>query len=297
MNEKTPNILVICSDQHHPLMTGYRKHAFVQTPNLDRLAQNGTHFTRAYCNSPICVPSRMSFITGKYVHQIDSWCIGIPMDREEMTWARRLDRAGIPSTMLGKMDFCGEYQDGGFTEHKIMHRRKAWEEIPPETPWAARLKGYTRADKRAHVLRAGPESEVLRNRQEESRGVVSHFEHDRQVTDWALDYLKQKGRDSRDKPWALYMGYLCPHWPFCAPDEYYEMYYPDRLELPENARFPNPELHPALYHFQQALDLGTVTEDMLRRTVAAYYGMITCMDAMIGEIFAELENQGLAENK
>ncbi len=294
-----PNIVVICSDEHHPWMTGYLDHPHVKTPVLDKMAEEGTYFTRAYCNSPICVPSRMSFITGKYAHEVKSWCIGIPMDRDEMTWGKRLHQEGIPSTLLGKMDFCGEYQDGGFTEHKIIHRRRAWEKIPPDEPWTARLKGYTRPDKRMHVHRAGPESEVKRKREEmdgNSRGVVSHYEHDRQVTDWALEYLRGKGASEESKPWALYVGYLYPHWPFCAPDEYFNMYYPDNLEIPKNAKFPNPDLHPALRHFQQALDLGEVTEDMLRRTIAGYYGMITCMDAMIGEILDELSAQGYGDN-
>ena len=59
------NILIICSDQHHPTMVGYRQYPFVETPNLDRLACEGTHFTRAYANCAVCGPSRMSFMTGK----------------------------------------------------------------------------------------------------------------------------------------------------------------------------------------------------------------------------------------
>ena len=58
----------------------------------------------------------MSFITGKYVHQIDNWMIGFPLDREETTWARRLDQAGVPSKIHGKIDFCGEYQDVNETD-------------------------------------------------------------------------------------------------------------------------------------------------------------------------------------
>ena len=136
-------------------MTGYRSHPYVQAPNLDRLAEEGTHFTRAYCSSPVCTPSRMSFITGKYVHQIGTWMIGFPLDRAEMTWARRLDQAGMPTTMLGKMDFCGDYQDGGFTDHRIIHHRQAWSQIPPSEPWSARMRGYTRADKPRLIREAG----------------------------------------------------------------------------------------------------------------------------------------------
>lgn len=67
MPASSQNLLVICSDEHHPLMTAYRGHPHVRTPNLDRLAENGTHFTRAYCTSPVCTPSRMSFITSMFI--------------------------------------------------------------------------------------------------------------------------------------------------------------------------------------------------------------------------------------
>ncbi len=293
-----PNILVICSDEHHPLMSAYRGHSIVQTPNLDKLAARGTAFTRAYCNSPLCTPSRMSFITGKYVHQIDSWSNMIPLPREEMTWARKLDEAGIESTMLGKMDFCGEYQDGGFSKHKIIRERGAWN-IPLDKPDPSRLDGYIRKDKRRHLQNAGTRGlEIASDGGYIGEGddSIGNYDHDRIVCNWALDYLREKGAADKKDPWACYVGLLMPHWPFCAPQEFYDMYYPDNIELPFDCDIPNEQLHPALAHFQKGLDLGEVTEDMLRRTVAAYYGMITCLDAMIGEILDELEAQGFLDN-
>ncbi len=295
-SREQPNILVICSDQHHPAFSGYRGHSFVKTPSLDRLAAEGTAFTRAYCNSPVCTPSRMSFITGRYVHQIDSWMIGVPLDPLEMTWPRRLDRAGIPATMLGKMDFCGSYQDGGFTDYKIMERRPAWPVYPRNTPFAARLKGYTRPDKRRHLLNAGVRQQPTDGDYHTHDDRYGFYDHDCIVRDWALEYLRDKGKDNTSGPWALYVGLLFPHWPYCVPRRYYDMYYPENLDLPNDAHFPNETLHPALRHFQTALDLGEISEDTLRRTIAAYQGMITCMDEMIGQILDELEAQGLRDN-
>jgi choline-sulfatase len=289
-----PNILVICSDQHHPLMTGYRGHPYVKTPNLDRLAAQGTHFTRAYCNSPVCTPSRMSFITGKYVSQIGSWFIGCPLDPQESTWARRLDQAGIPSTMLGKMDFCGEYQDGGFTDYKIIEKRAAFKVYPRTTPMDSRLPGYIRKDKRMHIRVAGIREDVVTDG---TRGHgLGFYDHDRNVTEWAVDYLQKKGDQKDGKPWALYVGLLFPHWPFKVPKKYYDMYYPDQVAFPHDAKFPNEELHPALKRFQDSLDLGEVTEPMLRNVIATYYGMISAMDDHVGKILDELDKQGFAEN-
>ncbi|MBD2870275.1 sulfatase-like hydrolase/transferase [Paenibacillus arenilitoris] len=291
-----PNILVICSDQHHPLMTGYRGHPHVKTPNLDALASEGTCFTRAYCNSPVCTPSRMSFITGKYTHQIDSWFIGCPLDPEESTWARRLHEAGIPSTMLGKMDFCGDYQDGGFTEHRIIERRAAFQPYPRGTPMDSRLNGYIRPDKRKHLEHAGIRENIVTDGHHGHDDRFGFYDHDRIVTGWAVDYLKRKGQKAERKPWALYVGLLYPHWPFTVPEKYFNLYDPDNLDMPHDASFPNDRLHPQLKHFQNALDLGDVSEETMRKTIAAYYGMITAMDDMIGRIVAELKAQGLYDD-
>ena len=62
-----PNILLIMSDEHAPMYSGTYGHPLVQTPNMDRLAEQEFVFTNAYCNSPLCGPSRMSFMTGRYV--------------------------------------------------------------------------------------------------------------------------------------------------------------------------------------------------------------------------------------
>ena len=291
-----PNILVICSDEHNPLFTGYRKHPFVKTPNLDRLASEGSYFTNAYCNSPVCTPSRMSFITGKYVHQIGSWFLGCPLDQNEMTWARRLHEAGIPSTMFGKMDFCGEYQDGGFSDYKIIDRRGAWDPYPRTSPLPSRLTGYIRKDKKFHIDHAGIREDIITDG---SRGIEERFgyyDHDRIVTDWTVEYLKEKGSSNQKKPWACYTGLIFPHWPFTVPQEYFNMYYPDKVEMPNDAKFPNESLHPEVYHFQKSLGLGEITEEMLGKVIATYCGMITAMDAMVGRILEELKNQGFADN-
>ena len=77
---KPANLLFIMSDEHNRRVMGCAGHPMIRTPNLDALAARGVRFTDAYCNSPICVPSRASFATGRYVHQIRFWDNGIPYD-------------------------------------------------------------------------------------------------------------------------------------------------------------------------------------------------------------------------
>lgn len=291
-----PNIVVICSDQHHPLVTGYRGHPYIKTPNLDQLAAEGTHFTSAYSNCPVCTPSRMSFITGKYPNQIDSWFLGCPLDREEMTWSRKLDEAGVTSAMFGKMDFCGEYQDGGFSEYKIIKKRAAFAPYPRQTPLYSRLEGHVRLDKRVTIANAGIREDVVTDGDTGYNRDLGFYDHDRVVTDWAIDFLQRKGSEKEGKPWAMYVGLMFPHWPYRVPEKYYNMYYPNSLVMPHDAHFPNDRLHPQVRNMQNALGLGEVTEAMLRNVIAAYYGMITALDDNIGRIIAELKAQGLYDN-
>jgi choline-sulfatase len=291
-----PNIVVICSDQHHPSIMGYRDHPYIQTPNLDSLAADGTHFTSAYSNCPVCTPSRMSFITGKYPHQIDSWFLGCPLDPEEMTWSRKLDQAGITSAMFGKMDFCGDYQDGGFTEYKIIKKRPAFTPYPRTTPLYSRLEGHVRVDKRQHILNAGIREDVVTDGDTGYNRDLGFYDHDRVVTDWAINFLQRKGGKEEQEPWAMYVGLMFPHWPYKVPKPYYDMYYPDRVVLPHDAHFPNEHLHPQVRNMQNALGLGAISEDNLRNVIAAYYGMITALDDNIGRIIAELKAQNLYDN-
>ncbi|BFT74736.1 sulfatase-like hydrolase/transferase [Paenibacillus sp. P36] len=291
-----PNIVVICSDQHHPLITGYREHPYIQTPNLDQLAAEGTYFSRAYSNCPVCTPSRMSFVTGKYPNQIDSWFLGCPLDREEMTWARKLDQAGIPSAMFGKMDFCGDYQDGGFSEYKIIKKRPAFNPYPRTTPLYSRLEGHVREDKRKTILNAGIREDVVTDGNTGYDKDLGFYDHDRVVTDWAIDYLKHKGENEEQKPWAMYVGLMFPHWPYRVPKPYYDKYYPDNVVMPHDAHFPNDRLHPQVRNMQNALGLGEITEPDLRNLLASYYGMITALDDNIGRIIAELKAQNLYDN-
>ena len=98
---KPRNLLFIMSDEHNQRVLGCDGHPMIRTPNLDRLAARGVRFTDAYCNSPICVPSRASFQTGRYVHEIRFWDNAIAYDGSVPSWGHRLQRGG-PSRRLDR---------------------------------------------------------------------------------------------------------------------------------------------------------------------------------------------------
>ena len=305
--DERSNILVITSDQHHPRIGGYLGHPYIQTPNLNGLAADGTIFRHAYCASPVCTPSRASFLTGQYVHQNRTWMIGVPTDPKIMTWPKRLTQADYVTAAYGKMDLCGKYQNPGFNDFITFERRPAFYPYPLDSPYDPRLSGYVRPDKRRHILEAGSNTDARRILAEkygqddflfrfEDHRVLGFNRHDREVTELALQFLRSARRMHRGKPWALYLGYLQPHWPFRVPQKYFEMYYPDALEWPYDYHSPNENLHQEIRHFQKALGLKDLPKDAIRRTIAAYYGMVTCLDELIAEVIQGLKNLGMYEN-
>jgi choline-sulfatase len=113
---KPRNLLFIMSDEHSRRVLGCYGHPMIKTPNFDRLAARGVTFTDAYCNSPICVPSRASFHTGRYPHQIRFWDNATPYDGSVPTWGHRLTQAGHRATSIGKLHFRSTEDNNGFSE-------------------------------------------------------------------------------------------------------------------------------------------------------------------------------------
>ena len=98
------NILLITSDQQHFNTLGCLNPE-VRTPNLNRLAREGTLFTRAYCPNPTCTPTRASMITGKYPSQHGAWSLGTKLPESELTVGEIFSKAGYRTALVGKAHF------------------------------------------------------------------------------------------------------------------------------------------------------------------------------------------------
>ena len=108
------NLLFIMSDEHNPKMLGCCGHDLVRTPNLDRLAERGTRFSAAYTNSPICIPARAAFATGRHVHETRYWDNAHPYDGAVESWGHRLQREGHRVEAIGKLHYRGNDIESGF---------------------------------------------------------------------------------------------------------------------------------------------------------------------------------------
>ena len=116
------NLIFFLSDNHNRQVTGCYGHPVVKTPTLDRIAARGTRFAGSYCASTLCVPSRASMATGRYVHQNGCWDNAIAYDGRIPGWAHRLRGQGHQVTAIGKLHFRSEKDDNGFSEEILpMH--------------------------------------------------------------------------------------------------------------------------------------------------------------------------------
>ena len=277
------NLLVIMSDEHNPGVLGVAGHALARTPHLDGLAARGTRFTAAYCTSPICVPSRAGFATGKYPHQIGYWDNADPYEGAVPSWHHLLRAQGHRVVSIGKLHFRGRPgDDHGFSRELLaMHvvdgigdvKGLVRENIP-------RRNGY---DKLARM--AGP-------------GESPYTRYDRDIAARAQRWLHEDARTHRERPWALFVSFVCPHFPLVAPPRFYELYPLERIPLPKQYLAHERPEHPYLRDYDACVgyDLGFGGDHgAVRRAIAGYLGLVSFMDDNVGKVLQALDDAGLAE--
>lgn len=272
------NLLYILSDQHNRNLLGCYGHPVVQTPHLDRLAAGGTRFTSAYTTCPICVPARASLATGRYVHQIGYWDNAFPYDGALPSWHHRLREQGHQVDVIGKLHFRSGADDNG---------------------WSREIDPLHVVDGIGDALGCIRENAVFRNKrggiEEAGPGDSTYLQYDARNADNAIAWLEDAPQN--DKPWALFLSLVCPHPPYIAPPELYDLYPPDEIPLPPQWRESDWPDHPAMDYFRRYFTFAPqFDEATIRRMNAAYYGVVTYLDQQIGRVLAALEANGLAEN-
>ncbi|HEX6690693.1 MAG TPA: sulfatase-like hydrolase/transferase [Burkholderiales bacterium] len=276
------NLLVVMSDEHSPRAMGVAAHALARTPNLDRLAARGTRFTSAYTSSPICVPARAAFATGKYQHQVGYWDNADAYDGAVPSWHHLLRERGHRVVSIGKLHFRGlPGDDHGFSEEIVpMHVIEGLGDVKGLVRTnIPRRKGY-----RKLAELAGP-------------GESPYTRYDRDIAARARAWLRDEAPKHRDRPWALFVSFVCPHFPLVAPQQFFDLYPPERIPLPKQYRPAERPDHPYLreYHDCVGYDDGFDGDDCkVRRAIAGYLGLVSFMDDNVGAVLRALEDCGLA---
>ncbi|MCY3766063.1 MAG: sulfatase-like hydrolase/transferase [Gemmatimonadetes bacterium] len=269
------NLLFILSDQHTRDITGCYGHPVVRTPNIDSLARRGTRFSGAYTNCPICVPARASLATGRYVHQTGNWDNAFAYDGSVSSWGHLLREQGFQVASIGKLHFRAAEDDNGFSQeidplHVVDGVGDILSCIRGNPPFR---------DKRSAILSAGP-------------GDSTYLQYDVSNADRACAWLAEHRDD--EKPWVLFLSFVCPHPPYIAPPELFESYPHESLPLPAQWHSNDWPDHPAIRRFRRFFhyDRG-FSESELRNVTAAYYGACTHLDRQVGRVLNALTDNNL----
>ena len=274
------NIVFLFSDEHTGSVMGNSGHPVVRTPHLDRIAEQSYTFDNAYCNSPICTPSRLSLLTGRFPHQIGAWDLGAIANRQYQTWGDYLTEAGYETVLCGRTHFNGTDRMLGFSD-RLLDDLPRWCNATGRPP---RRTPDERRGSNSHVAECGP-------------GDHEHTKYDQNAANLAVDFLREKAASPDDKPFLLYCGFMHPHFPLIAPPEFFSRYDPDTLELPTTWNAPLESQHPIIQHHRWAWrnDIPP-PEAVVRRALASYYALVSSLDAQVGRILQAIDTTPLREN-
>ena len=272
------NLIIILSDQHTRSMSGCYGHPLIRTPHLDALAARGTRFANAYTNCPICVPARASMATGRFVHQTRHWDNAAPYCGEPVSWHHRVRDAGRQADSIGKLHFRSYDDDNGFSQEiEPLHVVEGVGDILGCIRDNAPIRGN-----HGSFDTAGP-------------GESTYIDYDQRNADNAIKWIDQHANDA--EPWVLFLSFVLPHPPYICPTNLYDLYPHGDLRLQPQWHRDDWPIHPAMREFRRFFDFARgFDEALIRHLTATYYGMITCLDRRIGQVFDAVTRCGLEDS-
>ncbi|TDQ36603.1 sulfatase family protein [Aureibacillus halotolerans] len=295
-----PNILWICTDQQRFDTLGCYGNEFVKTPNIDRLAEKGVLFEKCYSQSPVCTPSRASFLTGRYPQTNCCRQNGQAIPKNEVLVTKILADAGYTCGLSGKLHLSPCHPsvapviepriDDGYAQfHWSHHPGPDWP-TNEYTQWL-RAKGQSykpQPMKECRHVSYGPDAE--------------HHQ-----TTWCAEKAVQFFEDNQneERPWLFSVNMFDPHHPFDPPQQYMKRYL-ERLEDIPLPNFTEGELgnkpvyqrtdHEGAYGMKGHLASSEMDEKDHRMLRAAYWAMIDLIDEQVGRMIDSLEETGQLEN-
>ena len=281
---KTNVLFLICDDLNCDI--GSYGHSQVRTPNIDRLAKRGVRFERAYCQYPLCGPSRASFMTGLYPDQslIHRNAILIRKHLPDVvTMSQHFKNHGYDATRIGKIYHYNVPKDIGNDGH----------DDPASWSHTFNPRGRDKTD----------EAKVFTLRKGSYGGTLSWLAADgtdEEQTDGiaATEAAKRLEQFAKTKqPFFMAVGLYRPHTPYVAPKKYFEMYPLEKIVVPTVPKGYLASLPaPARASITRKREQVNLKDSLAREAIQAYYASITFADAQVGRILETLESTGLAKN-
>ncbi|TPI35835.1 choline-sulfatase [Mesorhizobium sp. B3-1-6] len=277
-----PNILFLQVDQLAAAYLRTYGNAICRADNIEALAADGVVFERAYCNFPLCAPSRFSMATGQLCSTTGTYDNAAEMPATIPTYAHYLRTAGYQTALSGKMHFIGPDQFHGF------ENRLTADIYPADYAW---VPNWGREDN----------PDVNDPRTLLTSGICERnvqIDYDEEVTFKAVQHLYDIARSNDARPFFLQVSYTHPHEPFLCKKEFWDLYEDADIPLPRVPRLGETEADP--HSLRLMRDFGILDyefdEAEVRRAIRAYYGSISYVDQLIGKVIAALRATGLDKN-
>ncbi|MBT3289129.1 MAG: sulfatase-like hydrolase/transferase [Victivallales bacterium] len=281
------NILVLMSDQFRHDVLGCAGNAIVQTPNIDALAAGGTRFSQACCPTPVCIASRHSFVTGRRMRDHHWFANGaLPGPIPELpTLMTLLHGQGYHTHAVGKMHFLGRHY--GLEKHERM-----------EECCAARLDDDYLLCLKANGIRTRYPQGLrdLLYYQPQTCGIPEEHSQNAWVAKRACQALHDHRSQRGDRPLFLWASWIAPHPPFAPCEPYDSLYDPADMADPVYPERPLATLPSVTWTHRARLDGAHRDPERIRRIRALYAGQVTHVDHAIGQVLAQLDALGMADD-
>jgi iduronate 2-sulfatase len=297
--DKRPNVLFIISDDLTATALSCYGNAICRTPNIDRLAAQGTRFTRAFCNATYCGPSRASFLSGYYPHAtgVLGYTSPRPAIGDRATWPQHFKNAGYYTARVSKIYHMGvpggiEYDDAGLDQ-------KGGDGADDPASWTEKFNSPGPEWKAAGV------GETLEGNPDGKKPVVGgntfvvveaegdDLVHSDGKTAAKAVELIQKHADS---PFFLAVGFVRPHVPFVAPKNCFEPFLPyAKLPLPPKIPGDWDDIPKAGINYKTSKNMQMDVRRQ-KKAVGGYYAAVAYLDAQVGKVLNALEQSGQADN-
>ena len=275
---RRPDILLLQADQLAPHFLPFYGHPVVLAPHLSELAGRGAVFDAAYCNSPLCAPSRFSMMTGRMPSEIGAYDNASPLSPAAPTFAHHLRRAGYRTALAGKMHFVGPDQLHGFEE------RLTTDIYPADFGWTPDWDDPGNDPVRAYLRQAARDIAEAGA----SERPTLQMRYDDEVTHRAVRWLQ--AADGGRRPFLLTVSYTHPHDPFTITREYWDRYEGREIDAPVASAPPDGPVDALSRRLRGAFGLDglALSPARVRAARRAYYGAISYLDDNIGRVLAAL---------
>jgi len=272
---RPPNVLLLMGDDHADYVYGAYGNPKARTPNLDRLAQSGVRFARAFANCPMCTPSRQSLLTGRFPHSVGVTQLTTALSEEPVTLAELLKERGYATAAIGKMHFNSDLKHGFDLLVDTREHREYLKEHPPRpVPEGLEvLPDWKPFKDPARIWLNG------------SYLPYGAYDEDMECT-WFAKKAKEFLMSPREAPFFLVVSFRQPHSPFNFPVEYAGMFDPTTFEVPPVGPEDDWQI-PEIFR--------DLTPSEKQRIAASYYTATAFLDTNIGRVLDALDEAGLAE--